>query len=772
MSHDETIHEIEKQLNAWNPMRDDYTNSHFNKYSSGPGAYLDAALQPAQQVKDARRQQSNFKKEGQNPGNKFVPYLVLKNLPNGITKNVIKNICSRFGRVTDVRDSKKNDYIFIDFPNVAEMEGVYRGLVNNSYGFTVLVGKQKSKQQTEPTFSDTDENLAPIKVDKDAIDLENRNYRASEKNLPRPHFKREPNVSQKSYEEENSLLQRNDPKRNFLIADDAHNLERLGLQDGTPKNMEDSKYKFRTGRAFIEMPQKTKNFIEEKSHKSLGSYDPTSRTYENNHEARQIGRPLDIGQCANCQRTCDIVCARCQTYFCGLECQRQAWPNHRQICSKERFNNLKQSLQEANRSSNSNITKATNQAECSQNTSSSSSINTSPKNLEKLMESKSKETPRSGGLVALTSITKTNVVFIRSKTHEDNCNFFKLVNDVQIAGNSIKKLTSLPRCGQIVIADFEGQFNRAMVLNSDNEQRIKLVYIDYGNLDARKYEDLYEAPEQFVSQQRLAVPVILKDVPEMYMTEEIRKFMYSYLDGIDLVIKYDSENDYLAVEGVHKVELIDATTNQNFNKMVSKLCKPKEPVGQDEAYFANYLPQKQLPEGEKIELVVMDNSLLCTGCLSCTTKEWAIEIEKFQKDLQFYAESLEEQSYTPRISELCIAKYKVDGKWYRGRCLEIVGDGYPSIIFIDYGNIGMVSVNDIRRYPAQFTFPIYTCDCEIKGLPEQCDEELVQKLEELIPNGSTINCNMVTIYKEDNFHAITLTKLIQNLETEGLLKQV
>lgn len=70
-----------------------------------------------------------------------------------------------------------------------------------------------------------------------------------------------------------------------------------------------------------------------------------------------------------------------------------------------------------------------------------------------------------------------------------------------------------------------------------------------------------------------------------------------------------------------------------------------------------------------------------------------------------------------RPDELCIAKYKEDGLWYRGRCLEVVGDGYPTILFIDYGNISMVHIDDIRRYPTQFTYPIYTSDCEILGNP-------------------------------------------------------
>ncbi|XP_067637516.1 protein vreteno [Eurosta solidaginis] len=761
MSIEDAVNEVQKQLDEWNPMRDDYTNSQFNKYISGPGAYLDSAVQPAQLAKAGSRQKqaAQAKKSDENSTQRFVPYLVLKNLPQGITKNAIYNICSRYGRVSEIRDSRKNDFFFIDFPTVAEMEAVHRALVKNSYGFHVLVGKQKNKQQMEPVPSDAEENATPLKVDKDSIDLENRNYRASDKNLPRPHFEHDPIVKQRSYEAKNSLLQSNDPQRHYLIEEDAHELERAGLKEGNPKDMEPNKYKYRTGRAFVEMPEESKKFIEGKSSQSLGSYDATRRTYENNHKDRKIGRPVDIGKCANCQGLCDIVCARCQTYFCGLECQRKAWPQHRQFCGKEKINNSKNVITRG---------ETTDKNAGSSNTSSEAAPQSKPE--KKSSNSQPKEIPPSGSIVALTSVSKTNIVFIRSKATDDNYNFFKLTNDVQRSAKTLNKVKIVPNCGQIVIVDFEGQFNRAMVLNSDDEERIKLIYIDYGNLDARKLEDLYEAPEQFVDIQRFAVPVILKDVPEMYMTEEIRKFMYSYLDGIDLIIKYDSEKDYLVEKGVHKVELVDAASNQNFNKMINKLCKPTEPIDPDEAYYGDYLQQKQLPVGENIELVVMDNSLLCTGCISCSTKEWAIEVEKFQNDLQYYGQSVKQQCYTPRVGELCIAKYKVDGKWYRGRCLEIVGDGYPSIIFFDYGNIGMVHVNDIRRYPSQFTYPIYTCDCEIKGLPEHCPPELVQKLEELIPNGSTINCNNVTIYKEDNFHGIALPKLIQNLEIEGLLK--
>lgn len=126
-----------------------------------------------------------------------------------------------------------------------------------------------------------------------------------------------------------------------------------------------------------------------------------------------------------------------------------------------------------------------------------------------------------------------------------------------------------------------------------------------------------------------------------------------------------------------------------------------------------------LPVGANIELVVMDNSLMQhTACISCTLPVYAYEIEKFQKDLQRYGEQRtpRQQEYTPRFGELCIAKYQIDGKWYRGQSIEVAGDGFPAILFVDYGNICHISIEHILPYPEQFSFPIYTYDCEIDGL--------------------------------------------------------
>ena len=146
--------------------------------------------------------------------------------------------------------------------------------------------------------------------------------------------------------------------------------------------------------------------------------------------------------------------------------------------------------------------------------------------------------PKSGNLVNLTSVSKSNVVFIRSKTYDDNLSYFKTINEVNAAGRNLPTLEMPPKCGQIFVTEFEGQFKRAMVLNADNLSEIRLNYMDFGTVDKKPMSQLREAPSRFIDLPRHTVPVILKDVPDCYVTKDIRWFMYSYLDMIDLKIKY------------------------------------------------------------------------------------------------------------------------------------------------------------------------------------------------------------------------------------------
>jgi len=45
-----------------------------------------------------------------------------------------------------------------------------------------------------------------------------------------------------------------------------------------------------------------------------------------------------------------------------------------------------------------------------------------------------------------------------------------------------------------------------------------------------------------------------------------------------------------------------------------------------------------------------------------------------------------------------VAKFSVDGKWYRARILRELKNRYE-VLFLDYGNRELVGLNDIRKMP-------------------------------------------------------------------------
>ncbi|KAL9914643.1 protein vreteno-like [Glossina fuscipes] len=703
-----------EEFGEWNEMKKDYTNAELNQYVSETGGNLDDGFQP-------------------NLNKKVAPYLVFKNVPKEMTKLGLINICSKYGVVKGVRCYNKTNWYFVDFATVADAEAVCRNLECSDYGFQVVVGKKKDKTIAQIPVEDK----PPLSTRTSYIDQLNRTYRISEKLHPRSHF------------QPSQLLVDSNLQTGFIFNDDAHALERQGLKN--KKSQTNKNIEYYTGRAYMCMPDQIRNFVENKSKKSLGIYCETSETYSNSEFVEKTP-PSRINKCTLCKLDCDAVCTRCRAYYCSVQCQKKDWDKHRRICGRPKLLQVRRTIEAGDNNQNCTMLK---------------------ENIEEQEKYDvceiTKNIPQSDNVVTITTIAKTNVVFIRSKVSDDIENFFKTVNHLQKLSKTLKTVTKRPRCGEILINKFYDEFCRVMVLNHIGAEDVVVVYVDYGNVDILSFKHLYETPEDYIRIPFHAIPVILKEVPDCYMTEEIRNFMYSYLNDINVCLKYEPE-DFISDKGVYMVEIIDERNQQNFNKSIKKLAIPREPVNSNEICTKDYVQHVPLPSGDNIELVVMDNSLMHIALISCTLKLYALEIQKFNRDLQKYAQNSSTTCYAPRINELCIAKYSVDGKWYRGCCLELVGDGHPTIMFIDYGNIAYVGINNIRPYPVQFTFPIYTSDCEIEGLPEKCDEKLVKKLEEFIPNGTAIKCGQVKPYESDSFHILSLPHIISKLNSLGLLQ--
>jgi len=80
----------------------------------------------------------------------------------------------------------------------------------------------------------------------------------------------------------------------------------------------------------------------------------------------------------------------------------------------------------------------------------------------------------------------------------------------------------------------------------------------------------------------------------------------------------------------------------------------------------------------------------------------------------------------------------MEKSWYRGICMESVGDQHPTICFIDFGNITPVAVADIRKIPKELVqLPTHATTCRIKGLPADM-KDILPRLESVFVAGEVI----------------------------------
>jgi len=59
-------------------------------------------------------------------------------------------------------------------------------------------------------------------------------------------------------------------------------------------------------------------------------------------------------------------------------------------------------------------------------------------------------------------------------------------------------------------------------------------------------------------------------------------------------------------------------------------------------------------------------------------------------------------AYTPKVGDLCVAKFSVDDEWYRAKVLTSNSNGNVSVLFIDYGNREQTQSTKLAQIPAGF----------------------------------------------------------------------
>ncbi|XP_017102094.2 protein vreteno [Drosophila bipectinata] len=679
----------------WNPMAADFYDEAVNSYvnADGPNLVDEAHVPPLGEKKEEKP--INLKK---------YPSLAIAKDTNLVTERTLKMFLGE--HLIFHIDYRKNSGVFkVYFKHIGAFETA-RLKLDGCKTFTVLNGRRNFQPEFSiPSGASTSPkewpSPAPFKslLDRSSVDLESRTYPISEKLNDHPQFTRAPLVIKADYAK-GSLLAKNDASRRYLNVKYEFVLERYNAYILAYESKQiNTMVKAQSGRAFL-YPKKSmlveNNFI--------------IKNDENNNEDLS---KWNIKMCIACHGFTKTACKICAMPFCNAECLRAVKDKHEEFCAaKDKHEEL-----------------------CDPKT---------PFPVGEKVPSTACPNPGlppTKGTVRITAFEQTNVVYVISTERDVEMAYFSVLQEVTSKSKNAVKLQTVPQCGQIVIYKSESQTIRAVVLNVEDPKEIYVVCMDYGNVDIAKLEDLYECSDYLAGLAVYPVAVQLRGVPRRFMNPNVRELLYELCISTTYKIRY-SKREYNYKKGLQIVQLVESEFHRNLNRYIKNMITPVEPSMSGKGFKEDYFSHIYLPTGKKIQLVVMDNTFVKYGLIYCTVLDLAYEVTKMQRDLQDYGENIAKcESFAPPKGEVCVAKYKEN--WCRGMTQELVGDGYPSILFLDYGNIRPVHISEIRPYPAEFKFPIVTSELELIGFPEEVTDEQAARLEDYFGVGTLVNCDEV-----------------------------
>lgn len=130
--------------------------------------------------------------------------------------------------------------------------------------------------------------------------------------------------------------------------------------------------------------------------------------------------------------------------------------------------------------------------------------------------------PASNSRIIITYVINHRKVYIRSGEPDASQDYIRTQLDCAEYEKTAPPMRGLPSKGDILLARFDGQFYRALVLNVISAEEITVGFIDFGNKATVSFNDTKTLSAELQSRPRHTVQVTLDGMPEKMANEVVR----------------------------------------------------------------------------------------------------------------------------------------------------------------------------------------------------------------------------------------------------------
>lgn len=337
----------------------------------------------------------------------------------------------------------------------------------------------------------------------------------------------------------------------------------------------------------------------------------------------------------------------------------------------------------------------------------------------------------SGSKVQISAYHSASAVYVQSCDPTQKTIRSELLQDVASCTKG-QPLKRKPLLGEFLACRYieDGYYYRAQVFQKEGD-KYKVNFVDYGNTELVSLSDMKQLPDHLKRVPCCAAKVGLKSVPNVPFNTQCMKFLNELAANmIEMFITYEKNLREVTLE-LREGDIVNKVL---FSLLEPSWNKPDYNPVRTHIFMGSEIKYEVWNEGSKFEVVVASvirhDTVLAlrpaSGLLNHVERTLTPMITE-------YCESKPNEPYNPRRSELCLAKFHEDGKWYRALCLKSYQHNAAEVFYFDYGNSGEVLHRCIRKMVPEFMeAPAVLKCCQIYGLSEKIQESQASKLKEYL----------------------------------------
>ncbi|XP_059621068.1 protein vreteno [Phlebotomus argentipes] len=340
--------------------------------------------------------------------------------------------------------------------------------------------------------------------------------------------------------------------------------------------------------------------------------------------------------------------------------------------------------------------------------------------------------PESKSLVIVTAIFNPRELFLRSLAPAANKDYLKLMNEAQKLGKSAKYLSNPPKPHSMALTRRGKIFTRAFVVSHDASSSLStVILVDFGEIKKIPWTELMEISAELAAQPRFVFRCNLKDVKALEYNNRLKDAI-SRSEGT-MQIFWDDFDD----ESIPEVTLKAYNTGEIVNEQFRSLLRRTVSEITLETHSLNNLKETDITPSNNVEIIVLDNSRLDRGLITCAIYTQYIEFLHQWEVMQTQCENLGEK-FVPLPQNMCLVRLDEDNKWHRAICESTNRHRILNIVLMDCGLSGSIHTSNSRKLPVDFDFPVAVKICKIEGLSDEMSEDRIAELKILLPQNKRL----------------------------------